>query len=486
MLRAMERPLRLISIIALFAVSLGLSACASMDAAGKRQAVLVRSEPPGAEVIVKGRSVARTPAYVMIKRERSPEITLRNENGSTDVELNTTYRWRDSFLPNLVFVTYAWAGWIVDFATGAAWDAQNPRVVRIPGPRPQTYNRLRDRRQYRAAIAPPLADNIALSDEAGQELERVLRSSQDGVLSYDSTLNTFVSNGYDFDSRRTRTKRDLYFDLGVDAIYEAEVIDEDSHLTVRTKRTDVYTGESERVADVTLSRDSDLLPKGAWNLPWLRSIVPNSVGIDWVADNLRITNNSTGANGKMYELTDVHEGGFAKGLSYLSALSITSLPELRSGRASRGTFAFVPSFRVSRKDARLSGSDLPGETDFLRWWVSAGIGPEIGFQVSSHYLYLNVIPSLYWNELSWSRNGLNRERTGTGSTFQIEFGYLFYATSNWTFRLFSRTQNEDNAAWEEATQEIIPNTSTGALSVSRFTAGLSIAYRFQAERYRRR
>lgn len=105
-----------------------VSACASID--GRDQAVLIQSNPSGANIVVDGENVGRTPQYVEISRQRHASVDLEIENQVTTVELASRYRWRDSFFSNFILLYGAEIGWLLDFHTGAAWDVSDSGVIK--------------------------------------------------------------------------------------------------------------------------------------------------------------------------------------------------------------------------------------------------------------------------------------------------------------------------------------------------------------------
>ena len=436
----------------------------------QRQAVLVQSSPPGAAIFVDEKPVGRTPQYVEIKRSRRPLIEIADGEERIAVPMRSEYRWRDSFFTNLILLFYAPIGWGIDLLTETAWDADDPPVVTVA-----QVPEKPEKKQSLVAIAPPQAEAMALSDAGGEALqEALLRAGTDvEVKPYRDTLGLFLRHGQDFDTEsvHARDGRDLYYQLGVDTVYESSIVEENGRWILRAWAKDAITQERTK-ENVELSLSPSTQAERIFTgKQFFQRLVPNALGLDLASDNFVVTRGPSS-----YTLTQAPSETFlGQAASYANTLNISSLPPRRIGLAGRWQFTFVPSLRVSYR--RLNASEIPGLTDriYTRWWLSGGYGPELGYQKSGHYFYVNFLPTGFWNDISWDDRGSRRSVTGTGISGQVEAGYLGFIDENWHARLFSRTLGEDANGWQEALGSGQP------VGVNSLVTGLSLGYRFEPQ-----
>ena len=335
-------------------LSLLTANCASIGSDARDQVLFVQSTPPGAKIWQDGRELGHAPRFVKIRRSRKPVIEianneneLGNQEGRVAVPLKTRYRWASSFFSNFVFYVFAPIGWATDLITGDAWDAQAPPSIPVQlTSKDQAYAALPNPLPS-YAIAPPLSEQIALSDEGGADIEERLRRTKTGVniLPYRETLPRFLSEGYDFDGALTEEERGpLYYGLNVQHIYESEIEPGQDNLRLRVYDHDIFHQTKKPAFDIQLDPTSDfdwIYTSNAW---WSRLLL-NTVTVDFVSSSLQVTRGST-----QYVLHDANRTQWSEvAQKYLSALNITSLPPRRAGRASRWMVNLVPVLRLSRK-----------------------------------------------------------------------------------------------------------------------------------------
>ena len=447
------------------------------------QVILVQSEPPGATIRVGDDDRGHTPKFVSIKRSRHSEITIETAQGPLQVPLTTSYRWTESFLPNMGLWIFAPIGWAVDVLTGAAWEAETPAILPVQ----LTGKDLEQRKMAPApritVIAPPLADQINLSDTGGEALQHALESGNEKreTVPFWTSMPTFLANGYDFDGAPAESSRgQLYFSLGAERIIESVIEPIDDHFVLKAQERDIY---SQRV---TPSFQLKLEPSGGLDRVytkkvWWSRLLPNTLGIDYVDSKIQLQR-----DGKAFDLTNSDSSsGLVIAMKYLGALNITSLPPRRFGRSARWTFSLVPVLRVSRR--QVSAAGLPNitnedgsEEQYVRWLLSGGYGPEIGWQISRHYLYANITPIFYWSQIKWSVGDRDQSVTNTGLQMGTEAGYILYFNQNWNVRFFSRSQVEDSASWSEALNRRLLSDSKDT-TVSMLVSGISFGYRFEPD-----
>jgi hypothetical protein len=481
----MKSGTRLLLLTLLTVLGSGLTAgCASLKRSANEQVVLVQSEPPGAMILVGGEERGQTPRFISLKRSRHSEIELASAEGAKKVELEVHYRWLDSFLPNLALWIFAPIGWGVDLLTGAAWEATAPSAisVKLTKKDAQTFSE-NSRSKKTAAIAPPLSEMMSLSDTGGIAIEEALakRGNGENVIPFTNSLPTFLANGYDFDGAPPEESRgQLYHSLGAEKIIESVVEPMDDHFLLKAQERDIYSKEVAPVFELRLEPSGNfdrMYTKKVW---WSR-LLPNTLGLDWVDSKIQLQR-----DGKSFDLANSEGGsGLIMAMKYLGALNITSLPPRRFGRSARWTFSLVPVLRVSRR--QVSAAGLPtangadgSEEQYIRWLLSGGYGPEVGWQVSRHYLYLNITPIFYWSQIKWSASQRENSVTNTGLQMGTEAGYILYFNQNWNVKFFSRSQVEDSASWSEALNRRFLTESKDT-TVSMLVSGISFGYRFEPD-----
>ena len=406
-------------------------------------------------------------------------VDVATADGPVHVPLKKSYRWKQSFFPNLLFLTFAPVGWLVDLVSGAAWEAKSPPPLKVRlTPADQALAREPKPKDV-IAIAPPLTDQINLSDTGGEAIEAKLKRSNAEVIPYQTSLSTFLANDYDYDGAPEQENRAaLYHSLGVNKIYESTVVPEDDHFILKARERNVHTGTLHSGFQVRLEPEGAIDRVYTKNVWWSR-ILPNTLAFDFVDTKIQLER-----SGKTYDLKNSDsDAWWDVTMRYLSALNITSLPSRRYGRAARWAFSLVPVLRVSRRE--VIAPDLPltrpgdsSEEKYTRWLLSGGYGGEVGWQVSRHYLYLNAAPVLYWSEISWKTGVQERSVTNHGLQITSEIGYILYFNTNWHARFFTRSQQEDAVGWSEALNERLPNTAD-ATTASLLYSGISIGYRFE-------
>ena len=104
-----------------------LSSCASIIH-GTRQSVSVNSIPSGAKVIVKGVEMAKTPAVIELKRNKTNIVLCFEKEGCQPVEVALNRKVDGWIVGNIVFGGII--GLAIDFINGAAYHL-NPSEVNI-------------------------------------------------------------------------------------------------------------------------------------------------------------------------------------------------------------------------------------------------------------------------------------------------------------------------------------------------------------------
>lgn len=469
----------------LIAMGLFVSGCATIGRDGRNQAVLIQSDPPGAEIILDGKSVGQTPKYIFVPREKSPQLTLRRDGLSKDVELKTKYRWGASFFSNLVFYIGAPVGWLVDFASGSAWNPQDPEVTRF---KPDTAVSLDEQSIddslppiTTVAIAPPNAENLELSNAAIPVLKEAVSERQAlfgyKLLPYDETLPQFLHRGYDFDASGSEDeKRFLYQSLNTEGVWHSSFVRDGDSMKLQAKLEDTRTRKIADELDITLDPSDER--SRAYAQGFNLFTLPNAVTFSLTTQYFTYDRPNDGSIS--LQAADTRQW-WQKGLQYVSALSITNLPTYRPERSGRWSVNFIPILRVSRRDLVANGSQEVDGQEFTRWLAAVGYGPEIGYQVGRHFFYFDLVLNATWTNISWMNGGQEVTVARSGFQTSLEFGYLYSINDIWSVRLFAASFPENSEAWREALRKTsngtIGSQAEGAANNS--TAGISLGFNFE-------
>ena len=474
---------RLILIAGLSA--LALNGCATIGHDGRNQAVLIQSTPPGADINLDGKLVGQTPMYVFVPREKQPELSLSRDGETKKVELTTKYRWGASFFSNLVFYVGAPVGWLIDYATGSAWNPQDPKVVSFKNDKAVSLDdeSLDDELPpiKSVAIAPPHADSLELSNAAIPVLKEAIGERQMllqyKLLPYEQSLPQFLHRGYDFDaSGDGDEKRFLYQSLNTEGVWHSTFVRDGDSMKLRAQLEDTRTRTIADEFDIKLDPSDER--SRAYAQGFNLFSLPNAVTFS--SSTQYFTYERPNAGTISLQAADANLW-WQKGLQYLSALSITNLPMYRPDRSGHWSVNFFPLFRISRRDLVANGSmEIDGQ-NFTRWMGAIGYGPEVGYQVGKHYFYLDGILNATWTDISWRQGGVDSGVTKTGFQTSLEFGYVYLLSDIWSLRLFAASFPENSEAWREAlyrtSQGAIGGQAEGAANNS--SAGISIGFNFE-------
>lgn len=451
--------------------------CGSLTHRARHQYVLVQSNPSGATVYEKGKYLGTTPAFVEVRRAKDAELTVGFSDEQKRVRLDTRYRW-NSFWSNLIWLTFAPVGWVVDLATGGANTLSDPPTVKMEKPHKVT------KQIPVAAIAPPQSMSLARTDDAGTIWSEKLPLYYPNVrfVPYKSSLGEFTVYGYDYNSRPSReTEYELFGRLDADEVFESEFRETDSGIELYGRFRNVFTGAKTKEHKLTAAPwgPNERRP---WHERWNRffHLIPNTVGIELSSND---TNIETNENGKMTTYKGKPAGrptGIAQLFPLFSALSITRQEPPRMDGAGKFTFAFVPAVRVSFKRVEFPDFTAIQGYDFSYMQLGAGIGPEGGYQWGPHYVYLNIIPIWAWHRLAWANEGLHLASIGA-ITIRGELGYLYFLNQNYSFRLFTKSTQTPPQIWNSAIQNIAPGAPKIDSGVD-VSAGLLFAYTFAPRR----
>jgi hypothetical protein len=458
---------------ALCGVALILSGCASISDRKRHQYVYIDSVPSGAAILDKDQKVGTTPALVRLRRNRTYSLDLQSAGQRETVPLETKYWWTDSFYGNLAFLSLAPIGWVTDLLTGAAWKFQDPEPVRFSkggGSKKKTL---------RIALAPPIAESFALSDEAAQYWEKQLQKQhpEAQVIPFKESLATFQDNGYDYDERTSDEQkyRQVLYNLPADLIFFSEVRSGRDMATLQAELKDI-SGKvvEEKVAEAPFVKTESWKTSAMQALPSWFQFIPNTVGMEFANSSTVLMENLVSYEG----VETGRKSTLGTAVAYMQALTLSRLQLPRFDRQARWKFLFTPSARFSYKTIFFPTYAKLAFVEFNTLHAGAGIGPEIGYQSGKHYTYLKVIPMWMYFQIDWRQPEGHDETMALGSLdVQSELGYLYFINERMSLRLFSKSSNSNVNLWNSVAQRVNPTTPY-LTSSSEVYGGVALGYTF--------
>lgn len=469
----MKRP-PLISALAALCVFVLLTGCGSITYHERHQFILVRSNPPGADIYYRGRKVGTTPSFVEIRRESKASLQLADSHHLVNVPIGSRYRWDGSFWTNFIFFYLAPVGWTVDFITGAAWNMNDPQVTRLQMPTglPPTKTVV--------AIAPPAAYSADISDEGGLVWQRYLRVRYPNliILPYREKVDEFTTHGYDFDSKPgTDTEHELFGRLGVSDIFESEFRDTDRGIELSGRFRNVFTGAQgpKEVIKAEPTKDEQTFVERFKDYIHL---IPNTIGYEFSKSDVQLTD----LHGT-YHSSGTHDSTFwSQLMPYLGSINVTSQILPRRESSGKLHFEFVPTLRASYRRIEFPALDSLQGNEFSYLTIGGGLGPEIGWQWGPNYVYFNYIPIYGWHRLAWRSGDDSIKVSSIGAlTFRSELGYLYYITDRFSARLYIKSTTTPDRIWNAAIQDLSP-WSPSVQSSTDVNFGLLFGYTWEPRR----
>jgi hypothetical protein len=450
-----------------------VSGCASVDYSDYYQTLLIRSEPPGAQVYEHGEFIGTTPGFLRVRRRKQPELTIRYGEAVQSIPLEAKYRWWDSFAGNLLFLTAAPLGMGIDWATGTMWGYRDPAPVQFHNAKKFAVSPLKPR----LSIAPPAASDFELTDTMGNLLQGKLESlNAYQVHPYNETALTFRSFGSEQSLTTDRERRNnLFYALHADVVAVPKVELNGDSYRVTSDILDVYSDKIVKSYkwDVSVAGDaakSDLRTRSFFNEYF--HFIPNSVFLNFTSYQPSLT-----VNGQRY---DGHElQGHAlddQVLRYVSAITVERQERPRQQLGGHWAFDFVPSINISKKYIEFPDYPLVSGSHFVRWYASAGYGLEIAYKSRYGQPFLDVIPSLAYTRLNYfGSNGAEGLLEETSLLTELELGYTYFASDHVILKVFTRSLAEDPAAWDKALSRVSNQQISSSTGKSTFV-GVSVGY----------
>lgn len=479
-----SRPFLIVIVVASVLGALLSSGCATIGHDARNQAVLVQSDPPGATIVLDGKTVGQAPMYVLVPREKHPKLTLSRDGISKDVEVETNFRW-GSFFENLVFYIGAPIGWAVDYASGSSWNPQDPAIVSLKPDQPLSLDEqtLDDELPppKSVAIAPPRAESLELSNVALPVLQDAIRERKNllgySVAPYEESLPLFLARGYDYDGDGSNDEtRMLYQSLNTQGVWHSKFYQDGDVLKLNAQLEDTRTHAT--IDQINFTLDAMDERSQAFAKRFHLFALPNT--LTFSLSTQYFTYDRPDASSISLQAADTHLW-WQKGLQYLSQISITNFPDYRPDRSGRFSLNFIPMLKLSRRDLVANGtSDIDGK-NFTRWLGAIGYGPEIGYQVGRHYFYVDLDFNAVWTNIDWTLNGQDYSVTQTGFQTSAEIGYLYQFTDIWSLRLYGSSFPENATAWREALNKSSTNPVGGQAEgvANNSTVGISVGFSYE-------
>lgn len=465
--------------LALLSLWLGMSSCTSFDFDSYRQPVRVITKRAGAEIYSGNELIGISPAVVSVRRAPTPILHLKYPNsGATPVPLKTHYRWRDSFVSNLILFSLAPFGWLTDLLTRTSWELEDPEVLDIPGGdgAPPASSLARN-----YALAPPLAPSFRSSQASGLILQDRLRqefsSRPWALMDYSSTLRAFDDYRFSFESRgEPGQELALIARLGATHIIEPTIVTEGDKVRLSTTIYDPLLNRREEYKSFSVSREE--LDKQSREISvfrsWFVGFLPNSFGVDIGSESLNLSLDNPSANISA-QIKPINKT-LGEVTKFLSSVGLGNLRPPKSYGPVQFFFRAVPAINLaSHKYLFYDTSGPLIDSEFSVTRISAGAGAAVGLSSRLAVFELSVVPAVNYTWFSWqSPNGGGRiDRAGVNSILSASI--YRHLSSNIALRLFLRSVQENADQWQEAVQGAQGGTQK-VTSVSDSTYGFSLLY----------
>lgn len=463
---------KFLSLIAWTLVLSAIMGCAYMSGSGRRQSVLVESIPAGAKITDGKQVLGTTPSYVFIERGRHPELRLVSQKGEVkNLELETKYRWRASFLGNLGFLTLAPYGWLTDYILGTSWEIKKLDPIRFGSSNSDRTREAQPIHPIRiVAVAPPTSSQVDsdMGDALGGVVAARLSMQEKGfqTLPYDSTAPIFSYYGEDLPNTYAETQADHVLWSTVDLKADSYVL--------QGELKDVYTGRVSRryrfeiePSDRGLKAESDR-HKFFHNYIHL---LPNTVSL-----NLATFSASLRVNDTNYHAQDVRSSNaFEQVGSLISSVSFSHMARPRHNERGHGVVGLVPVILASYKHLRFDDFAPIKDYTFDRLLLAGGYGLEAGYSGKFGFIYIDLVPVVEYTNLRRRGPIPKGQVENTSVQFVGEVGWSYFFTQHFATKLFARTLPEDPKAWEHAFSGL-SKVEADSSPVSSTFAGIALSW----------
>lgn len=459
-------------LILIFLLGLTISGCTTMGSNSHWQFVPIQSQPEGAKIYQGDELLGTTPAFVELHRQKNPDsITLDYKNEKKEVELQSQYRWSDSFASDLIFLSAAPIAWGVDLANGTAWDIKKPDVI------PFSAKASSNKRALTIAISPPHAKSFELSDIAGKMWTEKMKAlyPHDHVIPYEQTLKEFNEAHSAYDGFSDKQALYLLYDkLKVDLVLQSNAGVENQMLWSDGTVIDVYSDEIKAEPEFEVAKPEKSgrfwLTRLAESDKW--HVIPDTVGFQFVNSNLTLK-----INDQSFYSDDIKDGSLSAVVPYLSSVVLTRLTRWDNTDHLKFRWQFFPAISFTYRHVNFPNYTPISDVDFKFLEISAGEGAEVGFQYNRHYLYLDLVLFYSYEDLTWSQAGQKHSQNEGDLTNRGEFGYMYSFNHDFSIRFFTRIDStSEGGVWSKAVNDIHPGA--GAVISSEVAYGFGLNYTF--------
>jgi hypothetical protein len=452
--------------------------CATVG--GHRQYVVVHTKPENLELRVNGQSLGRTPFIAGFERGSSKELHFFDDHGHEQVRrIPGHYRWWRSLAGNLVFITFAPVGWIVDDLTGTAWrfdsklnfDFSDTMQVAPPP---------LDHERPEVAIAPPTSGHANISDEVGRLIEKKLAHDHPEyeILPYDSTIDVFRGTGLDYDrSSDKEPMAEAFSRLSVNKIYFSSVDEHNKKVLVSGEITDgLNAGDSKKVDyEIPEEQVRAIHEIGSQSYQDLVYWLPNSIGVDFgqTATSFKIGDSTVNAH------TSFEDSVLGQVSQVVSAISISRVfpPIDRPGWHYR--LGFAPEVTLSDANETFALAGI-SRVSFDRLYVDAGWGPNFNFGNKYLNFYLNLIPVVAYSQIGANAFGTNYSVSSTDVTISSEAGIMYFFTPHWMARIYVHSASESRDLWQKIFSQVA-DQPVYIESANLSSEGVNVSYVFPGQ-----
>ena len=454
-----------------------ISGCTTLSEYRATDSIKVLSATEGAEIFYKDKLLGHTPKFVEIPRSMfATEIMVRDGQEEKRHEIFSNYRWRDSFFSNFVFLAGMSYGWLIDWSYGSAFDMEPKSSGLVDGDLKKSGLELTSPTVRKIVIAPPQGVDGALAREVGLHIERKIlkKYRREQVESFEKSSSIFVGLGVDnygsgsvFDRDRALARLDATH------LLKSQVRIEENQVVIEVHIVDAFYGRQveswqQKVPKLEFSayREQRFVNQWRENIFW----VPNTVSLD-VSGSL----STIEVDGVKYQAErSTEDGGAARLLSVVSSFGLRYFSPPTKRRTWKFKFIWVPTLSGSfgkqtyQQAAGIENLSIRSRRLFV------GYGPEIQMNSLWGRIYVNLVPGLGWEELSYEESGKSHRFEQFDIGLSLELGYIYFINSNWSLRLSQRVLSSNTKLWNDLMSSRPGDHEVNEVGVS--TGGASIGF----------
>lgn len=462
--------------------------CATLESDSTYQKVSVNSDPIGAKVIFDNKEVGQTPLVLDVPRSKKDKnILLELEGTKKELKLDSKFRWMDSGVTNLMFVTLYPFVLPIDFISGAAWEVEDVNVSFPKSIKRQKQNSV-------ILIAPPQGVKEYWAPEIAENLQNFIskKNPNSRVVPLSMTNLSFYEKDYDYHQRpilseQKELHQDFINNLSATHLLESFYEIRGDRLYIYCELINLKSREPEAKHNISLALNklerfrASLWQKRAGNL---FNIIPNNIALQALNSEINITlfdpTNPIDLGLPIFGTPKIRNNFLGKMSKVLSAVNINFLDPPTSRRASRYEFSFVPSVIFSWDRFEFETSHVLKGVEFDNLIVGGGYGPQWSLVSNWGKTFFEIIPTLYYRELHWKSStnkevAINEARIGS----QVRLGHTKFINNHMNITIFVETNNEGTKSWQRAVDSITGTANSVIVKDStRIFSGIALGYFF--------